>query len=315
MSSNQHIVLLGGTGFVGSHLVDALHAAGASIDVLSRNRERLRHLSVFPRVRVLSTDVYDADALAARLANADVVINLVGVLQSDGFGATAFERAHVQLTEALIGAMKSAGRKRLLQMSSLRAGEGTSHYLRTRGLAEVRVKTSGLNWTLFQPSVIFGPGDGLYTRFAGLLKIAPLIPLARASAKFQPVYVKDVVAAMLQSLSDPATVGQVYPLVGPNTYTLKQIVQYTASVLGLSRIVLPLPDVLGRLQGAAFDVLPGAMKPFSGDNFKSLMLDSTSVRNGLIELGIQPTPPELIVPDYVGVSDHQRALDRYRGRQ
>ncbi len=306
-----HITLLGGTGFVGSHLVDALHATGASIDVLSRNRERLRHLSVFPRVRVLSTDVYNVDALAARMAGADVVINLIGVLQSDGFGAASFERAHVQLTDILIDAMKASGRRRLLQMSSLRAGEGTSHYLRTRGLAEVRVKTSGLDWTIFQPSVIFGRGDGLYTRFAGLLKLAPVIPLARSGARFQPVYVKDVVAAMLHAVRHASTIGHVYPLVGPNVYTLKQIVDYTASVLGLKRLVIPLPDALGRLQGAAFDMLPAALKPFSSDNFKSLQLDSTSERSGLAELGIKATSPELIVPDYLG-HQLQETLDRYR---
>ena len=260
-------------------------------------------------------DVYDVNALTTRFKGADVVVNLVGVLQNNGFGGADFERAHVTLTETVIAAMRQAGVKRLLQMSSLRAGEGDSHYLRSRGQAQDKVRTSGLDWTMFQPSVIFGPGDGLFCRFAPLLKIAPVLPLARANAKFQPVFVKDVAAAFIAALERADSVGKTYPLVGPKTYTLADLVRYTALVLGVKRWVLPLPNVLGRLQGLAFDVLPAALKPFSSDNFKSLALDSISDRNGLTELGIRATPLELVVPDYIGAGDHQRQLDLYRGQR
>lgn len=306
------IVVLGGTGFVGNALVHALHQRGWSVDVLSRNRELLRGLELYPGVRVLSTDVYSEAALAQRFAGATAVVNLVGILQGNGFGGADFERAHIRLTETVIAAMRSAGVTRLLQMSALRAGEGSSHYLRTRGLAQTAVQQSGLQWTMFQPSVIFGPGDGLFSRFAGLLKLVPVLPLARANARFAPVYVNDVAEAMARTLERPDAVGQIYPLVGPREYTLAEIVRYTASVLGLKRLVLPLPDVLGRLQGLVFDPLPAALKPFSSDNFKSLQLDSTSTRNGLPELGIEPMALERVVPDYLLVSEHQRALDRYR---
>jgi uncharacterized protein YbjT (DUF2867 family) len=308
----QKVIVLGGTGFVGRSLVHALQAAGHSVDVLSRNRELQRELGVYPDVRTLSTNVYDSAALARRFAGADVVVNLVGVLQNNGFGGKDFERAHVALTETVIAAMKQAGVPRLLQMSSLRAGEGDSHYLRSRGQAEAKVKASGLAWTIFQPSVIFGPGDGLFCRFAPLLKIAPVLPLARAGARFQPVYVKDVAQAFVRALERADSVGKTYPLVGPKTLTLAELVRWTAQILGVRRLVLPLPGVFGYLQGLAFDPLPAGLKPFSSDNFKSLALDSVSERNGLAELGIRPTPMELVVPEYIGRSEHQRDLDRYR---
>lgn len=312
MAKSLHIVVLGGTGFVGRALVHALRADGHRIDVLSRNRERQRELLVFPDVRVHSTDVYDEAALVRRFQGADVVVNLVGILQNNGFGGRDFERAHVKLTETVIAAMKRAGVKRLLQMSSLRAGEGDSHYLKSRGAALDRVAASQLDWTVFQPSVIFGPGDGLYCRFAALLKLAPVVPLARASARLQPVWVKDVAQAFVAALHRPETIGKIYPLVGPRQMTLAEIVRYTAQLLGIRRLVLPLPDLFGRLQALAFDPLPAALKPFSSDNFKSLALDSTSERCGLSELGIQPTAVEAIVPDYIGGAEKQRELDRYR---
>lgn len=312
MPKSQKIIVLGGTGFVGRSLVHALQAAGHRVDVLSRNRELQRELGVYPDVRTLSTNVYDGAALARRFAGADVVVNLVGVLQNNGFGGKDFQRAHVALTETVIAAMKQAGVPRLLQMSSLRAGEGDSHYLRSRGQAEAKVKASGLAWTLFQPSVIFGPGDGLFCRFAPLLKIAPVLPLARAGARFQPVYVKDVASAFVRALERPDSVGKIYPLVGPKTLTLAELVRWTAQILGVRRLVLPLPGLFGYLQGLAFDPLPAGLKPFSSDNYKSLALDSVSERNGLTELGIRPTPMELVVPDYIGRSEHQRDLDRYR---
>lgn len=312
MPKSQKIIVLGGTGFVGRSLVHALQAAGHSVDVLSRNRELQRELGVYPDVRTLSTNVYDSAALARRFAGADVVVNLVGVLQNNGFGGKDFERAHVALTETVVAAMKQAGVPRLLQMSSLRAGEGDSHYLRSRGQAEAKVKASGLAWTIFQPSVIFGPGDGLFCRFAPLLKIAPVLPLARAGARFQPVCVKDVAQAFVRALERPDSVGKTYPLVGPKTLSLAELVRWTAQILGVRRLVLPLPGVFGYLQGLAFDPLPAGLKPFSSDNFKSLALDSVSERNGLAELGIRPTPMELVVPEYIGRSEHQRDLDRYR---
>lgn len=288
------IVVLGGTGFVGSHLVPRLHADGHSIRVLSRNRDRKRELGVLPRVRVDNCDVHDRAALARKLEGADAAINLVGILNERGSDGSGFQQAHVALTESLIAACKTAGAPRLLQMSALRAGEGSSHYLRTRAEAEARVRNSGLAWTIFRPSVIFGRGDGLFTRFAALLAMAPILPLARPSARFAPVHVGDVSEAFARALVHPHSIGHTYELFGPRTIELKPLVQWTAQLMGLKRAVIGLPDALGYLQACVGEWLPG--KPISRDNFRSLLIDSVGARDGLGELGIVATPMELIVP-------------------
>ncbi|MCB1626534.1 MAG: complex I NDUFA9 subunit family protein [Xanthomonadales bacterium] len=305
------IVILGGTGFVGRGLVDRLQAEGHSVTVLSRNRERQRQLLVYPRVRVVSARVYDPAELAAHLRGADVAINLVGILNASGRSARGFERAHVTLTRTLLQACREAGVTRLVQMSALRAGQGDSHYLQTRGQAETLVRDSDLDWTLFQPSVIFGPGDGLFCRFASLLKLTPVLPLARAHARFAPVYVHDVAAAMSRSIDRPEALQRIYPLGGPVQATLAELVRYTAQVLGLRRVIVPIPDLLARLQGLAFDFLPVPLKLFSTDNYRSLLLDSLPERDGLAELGIRATPFADVVPSYLG-HGRQSELDDYR---
>jgi len=306
----KKIVVLGGTGFVGSHLVPRLHADGHSITVLSRNREKHRELGVLPRVMVVNADVHDRVALTRHLAGADTAINLVGILNERGNDGRGFHRAHVELTETLIAACAASGVKRLLQMSALRAGEGTSFYLKTRGEAEARVKASSLAWTLFRPSVIFGPGDGLFFRFASLLGFTPVLPLARADAKFAPVYVGDVTEAFARSLAHPHTAGRTYELAGPRAITLAEIVRWTAQLTGRRRWVIPLPDALGALQARVGEWLPG--KPISRDNFRSLQLDSVATEDGLAALGIVATSMEQIVPAMLGSDGRQGRLDRAR---
>jgi NADH dehydrogenase len=311
--SKPHFVVLGGTGFVGSHLVPALARSGWRVSVASRNAERLRALAVLPDVRVCSVDVYDRAALAKLLSGADAAINLVGILNERGFKGAGFRRAHVDLTGILINACKDASVPRLLQMSSLNAGRGNSHYLITRGEAEKRVHASDLAWTIFQPSVIFGPDDGLFFRFAKLLALAPVLPLARADAKFAPVYIGDVVAAFLRALEDPASIGQTYELYGPDVLTLRDIVAYTARHRGLKRLIVGLPNALGRLQAAVFDFVPG--KPFSTDNWKSLQIDSVGGIDGLFRLGIDKTHIDSVMPELLGGSAHQARLDRCRAQR
>jgi NADH dehydrogenase len=304
------IVILGGTGFVGSHLVARLSTLGHSIDVLSRNADAKPQLAVLPRVRVRAANPYDSASLSAALQGADAVINLVGILNGAGFGGAGFKRAHVELTRCVIDACKAAGVRRLLQMSALNAGRGESHYLKTRGEAEALVKASGLDWTIYQPSVIFGPGDGLFSRFKFLLSFSPVLPLARAGAKFAPVYVGDVVAAMVQTLDDSSAHQQSYELYGPEVMTLAEIVRYTARGMHLKRLVIPLPDVLGRLQALAMDFVPG--KPFSTDNFLSLKTDSVGGIDGLYRLKIEKTPVAAVIPQILFPLGKQSRLDRYR---
>ena len=293
-----HIVILGGTGFVGRHLVPRLHRDGHRITVLSRNRDTHRELSVLPGVRVVNADVHDPVALRARLEGADAAINLIGILNERGSDGSGFRKAHVELTRSLVESCIATGVARLLQMSALRAGEGASHYLKTRGEADRIVQASPLAWTIFRPSVIFGPGDGLFFRFASLLRIAPVLPLARAGAMFQPVYVGDVAEAFARALVHPRTAGQVFELGGPRSIALGELVRWTARMMGRRRWVIALPDPLGAVQARVGEWLPG--KPISRDNFRSLGTDSIARSDGLGALGIVATPMEVVVPRLLG---------------
>ena len=307
---HRRIVILGGTGFVGSHLVPRLHADGHTITVLSRNREQHRDLGVLPRTRVVTADIHDPDALRKELAGADVCINLVGILNERGNDGSGFRKAHVELTASAIAACESAGVARYVQMSALRAGEGESFYLKTRGEAEARVTASRLAWTIFRPSVIFGPGDGLFFRFASLLRIAPVLPLARANAKFAPVYVGDVAEAFARAIAHPHTTGHVYELFGPQTIALGELVRWTARIIGKRRWIIALPDALGAVQARVGEWLPG--KPISRDNFKSLKLDSIGTNDGLAALGIVATPMDVVVPRMLRGISRQTRYDLFR---
>jgi len=311
---SQRLVILGGTGFVGHALLPQLCRDGHEVVLLSRNLGQHYDRLLPPGVTLKEMDVYDPDALRAAFSGADAVINLVGILNERGDNGRGFKRAHVDLAKLVVVACQLAGVKRLLQMSSLNAGRGESHYLKSRGDAEAAVKASGLQWTIFEPSVIFGVGDGLFTRFAALLKFAPVLPLARANAKFAPVFIGDVVQAFRRCIDDKRSIGETYELYGPDVFTLKQIVQMTAQQLGLQRLIVPLPDVFGRLQGFVCDFVPG--KPFSSDNYRSLLTDSVGGIDGLHRLGIVPTPVSAILPDILGhADDRQTRLDAYRARK
>lgn len=293
---SRHVVVLGGSGFVGRSLVARLLADGHRVDVLSRDaatRER-----VPPGATHRAGDVHDAAFLREAFAGADVVVNLVGILNERGDDGRGFRKVYVELGGAVIDAMRATGVRRLLQMSALHAGDGASHYLQARGEAEAHVVASGLDWTLFRPSVIAGPGDGLFCRFAQLLRFAPGLPLGGAGVRFQPVWVGDVAEAFARALGDDASIGRSYDLVGPDVMTLGEIVKLTAKTKGWSRFVLPLPGALGRVQAEVGEHLPG--KPISRDNWRSLQRDSTSDDNGLPKLGIVPTDVRAKLPEILG---------------
>ncbi len=303
--ATQQLVILGGTGFVGSHLLPRLVADGHRIVLLSRNREQHRELGVLPGVSVRSANVYDDDALRRHLAGADAVINLVGILNPRG--PHTFQRAHVELTRRLIAACHASGVPRLHQMSSLKAGQGLSHYLKTRGEAEALVKASALDWTIYQPSVIFGAGDGLVSRFAGLLRRMPLLPLARAQARMAPTFVGDVAEAIARCVgSDKLGQRRTFELYGPEVLTLGEIVRKIRAAAGLRTPIIALPDSLGRLQAQFAGLLPG--KPFSLDNFRSLRTDSVGKVDGYAALGIVPQPFSAWLPVLLNEPPRQRRL-------
>ncbi|MGH8584031.1 MAG: complex I NDUFA9 subunit family protein [Gammaproteobacteria bacterium] len=308
------IAILGGTGFVGRHLVNRLTKEGLSMRVLTRRRERHRDLLVIPTLDLIEADVHDVEVLVRETRGCRVLINLVGILNERGDDGRGFRHAHFELAQKSVDACQRNGILRLLHMSALNAAPaGPSHYLRSKGEAEDLVhaaRTQGLQVTSFRPSVIFGPDDGLFNRFATLLRVAPwLFPLACPNALFAPVYVGDVVEAFARALHDPATVGRRYDLCGPRVYTLQALVEYTAQCLHLKRRVIGLNEHLSRLQAGILERVPG--KPMSLDNYRSLSVPSVCTEhNGLHTLGIEPLALETIVPAYLQ-QRHQRG--RYQG--
>ncbi len=227
------IVVLGGTGFLGTRLVARLIKDGHLVTVLSRDREQHKHLLVLPGLTLENCDVYQEPQLSERFRGKDVVINLIGILNERGFGGAGFRRAHTELTQHVLQAARSAGIARLLQVSALNAAPNApSYYLRSKGEAEKLIREqNAVDWTIFQPSVMFGPGDSFLNRFAGLLAAIPwAFPLARPNARLQPVSVDDVVDALLQCLHGGASSHQTYELGGPQVYSLREIVALVAKL-------------------------------------------------------------------------------------
>lgn len=296
----RHVLILGGTGFVGRHLVEHLLRERCRITVLSRGVDPVKKKLLSRDASLIEGDIGNPDFLRAVLDDVDAVVNLVGILNERGDSGAGFEHVHVELLDALIEAMRDMGVMRLLQMSALNAGTGQSHYLESRGRAEQKVRASKLSWTLFRPSVIAGPGDGLFCRFDQLLRYAPLLPMGRANARFQPVWVGDVAQGFVNALNDDSHIARSYNLVGPDVMSLGEIVRATAKARGRLRAVLPLPDALGKLQADIGEFLPG--KPISRDNWRSLQSDSTSVENGLLKLGVTPTPVLPRLPEILGIA-------------
>ena len=202
------ICVIGGGGFVGRHIVRALAARGLRVKVPARDRERVKELILLPTVDVVYADVHDPATLDELVRGSGAVINLVGVLH-DGRGNASFEQAHVELTRKIIAACESNGVKRYLHMSALGAdANGPSRYQQSKGRAEALVRASKLEWTMFRPSVIFGPDDSFLNLFAKLLALAPVMFLAKAQARFQPVYVADVATAFLRAFDDRSNIGR-----------------------------------------------------------------------------------------------------------
>jgi NADH dehydrogenase len=310
---NNTICLLGGTGFVGYHLANRLTQQGYAVNILTRRRERHRELLVNPAIRLIEADVFNSYELRQNFSVAGAVINLIGILNERNAKEGSFARIHAELPGLIADAASAAEVPRLLHMSALHAdpAERDSRYLRTKGEGEDRVHAAAnrnLRVTSFRPSVIFGPGDSFFNRFASLLRLSPLfLPLACPDSRFAPVYVGDVAAAFCKALADDATSGQRLELCGPDDYTLKELVVYTRDTLGLKKPVIGLGDALSRWQARLLGVMPG--RPFTLDNYHSLQHDSVCTANALPALGITPTSLRTIVPAYIA---HRNLRGRFR---
>lgn len=305
--SVKNIVLTGGAGFVGSHIVHRLDTEGYRVKVLTRRRDSAKHLILLPNVQVVECNLMDDDALSAALAGADAVINLVGILHENS--SASFERMHAELPARIAATCQGLGIKRLLHLSALHADtSGPSAYLRSKGAGEAAIKSSGLDWTIFRPSVIFGAGDSFLTLFSRLARLMPVIMLASPDARFQPVWVEDVATAVVRSLQLPETKGQVYSLCGPKAYTLRELVAYAAKCAGTSPCIVGLNAALSWMQAWMMEWLP--VKLLSRDNLLSMQLDS--VCDCTPPLGLVPTPLEAIAPDYLAGDTPRAEYLRFR---
>jgi uncharacterized protein YbjT (DUF2867 family) len=305
----QRVLVAGGAGFVGRHVVARLSAAGHDLIVLTRARERARDLFLLPTVRVVEADPFDAAVLARWTPHATAAINLVGVLHQRG--RDTFERVHVEFPRALLAACRKAGVPRILHMSALAATpDAASRYLRSKAAGEAVVADSGLAWTIFRPSVIFGRGDTFLSLFARLANAFPVIPLAAANARFQPVFVGDVAECFARALVDDETAGRRYSLCGPKAYTLHELVSYVAQTSGHPRPIVALGPGLARMQARVLEWLPGPL--LTRDNLASMQHDSVCEGPFPPEFGITPTPIEAIAPEYLAPVALRSRFDTFR---
>ena len=280
--TNRRVTLLGGSGFVGSQLTFRLAETFDEVVVLTRRTSRVRNLRTMANVTALQV-------------NED---------------KSSFRNAHLGLTEKVLAACKANDIKRYLHMSALNADteQGSSEYLQTKGMAEdlVRSQPASLGWSIFQPSIIFGEHDAFFNRFAGLLRVLPVFPLAVPDAKMSPVFVGDVCDVMIGSIDDASAIGATFQLCGPQDYTLKELVEYTAKTAGMSRKVIGLPDWASKLQASVMEFVPG--KPFSKDNYNSLQTPSVCTEG----CERQKTSLDAVVPRYLGDKDWAGRLQKRR---
>lgn len=313
----NNVLVLGGSGFVGCHVAHLLAERSCFVTVPTRRRERAKHLLVLPTVDVVETNIHDQAVLADLVRGKDAVINLVGVLHSrhgTPYGR-AFAQAHVELPRKLAAACRKVGVRRLVHVSALNAdSHGPSQYLRSKGDGEQVLldEQAHLNLTLFRPSVMFGPGDRFLNTFADLSKWAPVFPVGRADARFQPVFVEDVGQAITDSLTRQEAFGATYPLCGPHTYTLRQLITYAGEMTGHRRPVIGLPESLARIQAGVLELLP--VKLMSVDNLDSMDVDSVCPEGCTLPFGRVPTALEAIAPTYLGLRGPRMRYYGYRLR-
>ena len=306
----KRVLLIGGTGFVGRHVCERLARRHWAMTVVTRRADQAAAVQHLPRLTVVQADVHDEATLRRLLPGHDAVVNLVAILHGS---EAAFEHTHVELPAKLARACLTTGVKRLVHISALgaepaAAQSAPSRYLRSksRGEAELQAAAAqGLQLTVLRPSVIFGADDRFLNLFAALQRVFPVMPLAGARARFQPVWVEDVAQAVAHCLQDARTAGQTYELCGPRIYTLAELVRLAGCAAGIAhgrgRPVIPLPASLGRLQALLMEWAPGPTL-MSRDNLDSMQADNVASGRvpGIAALGITPTGPAAVAPSCLG---------------
>jgi len=314
----KKVLLLGGSGYVGTYIVNRLSQRGIEVTVPTRRRERTKALIMQPGVSMPETNINDEATLTELMRGHDAVINLVGILHSRDVQfpySRDFAEAHVELPKKIVAACKAAGVRRLVHMSALKADpKGPSEYLASKGDGEavVLAANADLDVTVFRPSVIFGLGDSFLSMFAKVLKAAPIFPLGFGHARFQPVWAADVADAFVDSLGNEATFGQAYDLVGPTVYTLRELVDYTARLTGSSAKIIALSEGWAYLQAGLMWLAPQPM--MSPDNLRSMQVDSVCDTGCNPPANWRPTALEAIAPSYIALNTPKGKLDSFRYR-
>ena len=307
------VLVLGASGFVGRSVCAQLAARGLALRALTRDRLKARPLQVTPSIEIVAGTPHDDGDLGRALDGIDAVVNLVGILHQSR--REPFEKVHVDLPRRLARACRAAGVRRLVHMSALHAGrDGPSQYLRTRGRGEdaLREEGAGLAVTVLKPSVIFGQDDSFLNLFAGLVKVFPVVPLAGARTRFQPVWVEDVARAVAACLDDPRTFGNTYDLCGPGIHTLADIVRFVAGLQGRKRLVVALPAWAALAQAFVFEHLPGPV--MTRDNLASMRVDSVCDCPFPEVFGFAPAAMEAVVPEYMADAGLRGRYADYRRR-
>jgi NADH dehydrogenase len=310
MAAPETILVLGGSGFIGRHVVARLTDGGYRVTVLTRRRARSRHLILLPTVDVVEGDPYDPATLLRLAVPATAVVNLVGILHEGG-GET-FQRAHVDFPRLVVDACKAAGVRRLVQLSAIGADAagGASRYMRSKGEGERVVAQSGLDYTILRPSIVFGREDRFLNMFAQLARRFLVLPLGASEARFQPIYVRDVAQCIVTALDDDVTIGQTYNLCGPKVYTLRELVRYAADVSGKPRPIVPLGPAMARLQALTLELLPGRL--MSRDNLASMTRDNVCDAPFPSVFRLEPTALEAVAPMWLAPEAIRSPFDVYR---
>ncbi|WP_409268743.1 complex I NDUFA9 subunit family protein [Massilia sp. BHUDP2] len=318
---DANVVVIGGTGFIGGHLLARLAADGVGTLVPARHYETAKQLTTLPYLDLEVADIHDDATLRRLLAGHDAVINLVGVLHGghgDPYGPV-FRQLHVELPRRIVRACAELGVPRYLHMSVLGASHTggmympSSMYQRSKADGELAARSEpNVSATIFRPSIVFGPGDHFLTVFAKLQRRFPVLPLACAQSRLQPVYVEDMAAAFAVALREPRTRGAVIELGGPQVYTLAELAHLAGRYAGHERQVLALPDWAARLEARLFELLPGEPM-ISRDKLDSMKVDNVvdPLTQALTAeaLGIKLTSLEAAAPHYLAP---ESSLDHYR---
>lgn len=275
------VLVTGATGYVGHWVCEALVQAGHSVVGLSRDGQTSKaasgvNLALNPKVEYRAGDVASGAGLTEAMRGVEAVVHLVGIIAQKG--AQSFERVHVGGTRNVLAAAKAAGVKRHLQMSALGAGpQATSGYSSSKYAAEQLVQSSGLEWTIFRPSLVFGQGDDFFGRvLKNLVSSGPIVPqIGDGSFPFRPVWVGDVAAAFTQALTNPATIGKTFDLVGPKEYTFKQLLELEMGVLGLKKPMIPVPIFVMDVMVPLMNLVP-AIAPITKDQYAMLKAGNTA---------------------------------------